>query len=91
MSGLVSKVVRCAQWRGADKQAGAATRRASVERYLIGVRPVLINVFVGDLVEIFVPPACRHGVRQGVRPSLPSRKPVRDQHGAMLSSARPCH
>ncbi|QDW53470.1 hypothetical protein FFI87_024935 [Burkholderia sp. KBS0801] len=32
-------------------QSGVAMRQASVERYLIGVRPVLINVFVGDLVE----------------------------------------
>jgi hypothetical protein len=28
-------------------------RRASVDRYLIGVRPVLINVFIGDLVEVY--------------------------------------
>ncbi|WP_175899761.1 hypothetical protein [Burkholderia seminalis] len=41
-----------ARRRGVKRQAGAATRQASVERYLIGVRPVLINVFVDDLVEI---------------------------------------
>ncbi|AXF23823.1 hypothetical protein CUJ89_25940 [Burkholderia pyrrocinia] len=37
-----------------DRQAGAVTRRASVGHYLIGVRPVLINVFADDLVEILV-------------------------------------
>ncbi|EEE00236.1 hypothetical protein BURMUCGD1_4708 [Burkholderia multivorans CGD1] len=34
-------------------QARARMRRASVDRYLIGVRPVLINVFIGDLVEVY--------------------------------------
>ncbi|RQR72811.1 hypothetical protein DIE11_27070 [Burkholderia sp. Bp9012] len=91
MGGLGSKVVRRARRRGAGKQAGAATRRASVERYLIGVRPVLINVFIGDLVEIVAPDPCRHSVRQAALPRLPSRKPVREQLDAMLSSARPCH
>ncbi|CAM2177370.1 hypothetical protein BLAT2472_40054 [Burkholderia latens] len=33
-------------------------RGASVGRYVIGVRPVLINVFVDDLVEIVAAPAC---------------------------------
>ncbi|RQS18106.1 hypothetical protein DIE06_15030 [Burkholderia sp. Bp8998] len=91
MGGLDSKIVRRARRRGAGGQAGAATHRASVERYLIGVRPVLINVFVGDLVECLVPDPCRHGLRQPALPSLPSRKPVREPRGAMLSSARPCH
>ncbi|NTZ83741.1 hypothetical protein FCJ61_12200 [Burkholderia metallica] len=70
---------------------GAIARQASVERYLIGVRPVLINVFVDDLVEILV--SLRAGRRHSrpARPSLPSRKPVREQHGAMLSSRRSCH
>ncbi|OXI40498.1 hypothetical protein CFB49_20845 [Burkholderia sp. AU17457] len=40
---------------GENGWPGAGARQASVERYLIGVRPVLINVFVGDLVEILVP------------------------------------
>ncbi|MPV70644.1 hypothetical protein GD429_33680 [Burkholderia sp. BE17] len=35
-------------------KAGAVTHQASDERYLIGVRPVLINVFVDDLVEFLV-------------------------------------
>ncbi|RXV69593.1 hypothetical protein D1006_31680 [Burkholderia stabilis] len=41
-----------ARRRDRGRQAGAVARQASVERYLIGVRPVLINVFVDDLVEI---------------------------------------
>ncbi|KAB0632886.1 hypothetical protein F7R21_28710 [Burkholderia latens] len=59
MVGLGSKVVRRAH-DGAARVigAGARMRKTSVERYLIGVRPVLINVFVGDLVEFFARPAC---------------------------------
>ncbi|RQR35967.1 hypothetical protein DIE22_13840 [Burkholderia sp. Bp9142] len=91
MGGLGSKVVRRARRCGAGRQVGAATRQASVERYLIGVRPVLINVFVGDLVEFLVLDPCRQCLRQPALPSLPSRKPVREPRGAMLSSARPCH
>ncbi|PEH69331.1 hypothetical protein CRM91_16045 [Burkholderia ambifaria] len=72
-------------------QSGVAMRQASVERYLIGVRPVLINVFIGDLVEFFAPDVCCHGPQHRARPSLPSRKPVPEQHRPMLSSARPCH
>ncbi|RQS85277.1 hypothetical protein DF032_02530 [Burkholderia seminalis] len=73
------------------RQAGAATRQASVERYLIGVRPVLINVFVGDLVEILAVMPVGRGRPRPVRPSPPSRKPVREPGGAMLSSRRSCH
>ncbi|OXI70922.1 hypothetical protein CFB44_21025 [Burkholderia sp. AU31280] len=71
--------------------AARGARQASVERYVMGVRPVLINVFVDDLVEILA--AARAGRRhpRRVRPSLPSRKPVRERHGAMLSSRRSCH
>ncbi|RQX84747.1 hypothetical protein DF034_01585 [Burkholderia anthina] len=73
------------------RQAGAIARPASVERYLIGVRPVLINVFIADLVEIRVLGLAAHCLLRPARPSLPSRKPVRERHGAMLSSRRSCH
>ncbi|RQZ30919.1 hypothetical protein DIE14_03980 [Burkholderia sp. Bp9017] len=63
MGGLGSKVVRCARRRHSGRQARAATRQASVDRYIIGVRPVLINVFVDDLVEFLVSDHCRRGVR----------------------------
>ncbi|CAI8693275.1 transposase [Burkholderia sp. IT-111MI5] len=66
-------------------------RQASVERYLIGVRPVLINVFVDDLVEIWVADHAGRSRRRPVQPSLPSRKPVREPRVAMLSSRRSCH
>jgi hypothetical protein len=48
--GSKSRSARAAVRRGSG-QSGVAMRQASVERYLIGVRPVLINVFIGDLVE----------------------------------------
>ncbi|RQT27855.1 hypothetical protein DF036_27935 [Burkholderia contaminans] len=85
--------IGCRSMRAAARvrRPGATTRRASVERYLIGVRPVLINVFVDDLVEILVLTQTRRGCRRAVQPSLPSRKPVREQHDAMLSSRRSCH
>ncbi|OXI81459.1 hypothetical protein CFB50_24040 [Burkholderia sp. AU33423] len=73
------------------RRPGATTRRASVERYLIGVRPVLINVFIDDLVEVLVSNPVRRGCRRAASPSLPSRKPVREQRDAMLSSRRSCH
>ncbi|OXI29722.1 hypothetical protein CFB89_20875 [Burkholderia sp. AU16741] len=47
--------VGCRSARGGAGETGwpgAAARQASVERYVMGVRPVLINVFIGDLVEI---------------------------------------
>ncbi|PRF28304.1 hypothetical protein C6P98_00760 [Burkholderia multivorans] len=50
MSGLVSMVFGT---RGGAGQARARMRRASVDRYLIDVRPVLINVFIADLVEVY--------------------------------------
>ncbi|RQU82530.1 hypothetical protein DF049_03810 [Burkholderia cenocepacia] len=80
-----------ARRRGGKRPAGAMARQASVERYLIGVRPVLINVFIDDLVEILVSSRPGRLPRRPARPSLPSRKPVRERHGAMLSSRRSCH
>ncbi|AZQ54181.1 hypothetical protein D5R55_24855 [Burkholderia cenocepacia] len=46
---------------------GAGARQASVERYLIGVRPVLINVFVDDLVEILAPWRAEPVARKALR------------------------
>ncbi|RQS21569.1 hypothetical protein DIE03_31425 [Burkholderia sp. Bp8992] len=81
-----------ARRRGSKRRSGAIVRQASVERYLIGVRPVLINVFIDDLVEILaIKRAARNCPWPVRRPSLPSRKPVREQRGAMLSSRRSCH
>ncbi|AYZ93981.1 hypothetical protein DB771_05825 [Burkholderia sp. AU29985] len=59
-----ARVVAGLAWPGAC--------RASDDRYLIGVRPVFINVFVGDLVEI---PAHARAARKRC-PACVAERPV---------------